>query len=274
MQDISRRKLIVAGGLAALGACVAPAALAQAIEDIKKKGALRVGVLSDLPPMGSIDRQGKPVGYDVDVAELLGARLGLPVTFTGTTSASRVALLMTGKVDLLIATVGMYPERAKVVQFSKPYATFSINVVGKKGDPVATMADLAGRTVGVARSSAMDAEITKAAPKTTNIMRFDDEATSMQALLSGQVELLGAQTMMLRNIKNTDKGDLYEQKFVIVRQYMGIAMRPRQKALNAYVNDFIDEIKANGKLNAISRKWLGEDIPEFPASMDGVPFTV
>jgi polar amino acid transport system substrate-binding protein len=269
-----RRSFIRALALVSVAALAGHAAWGQTVDDIKKRGALRVGVLADLPPWGSIGQDGKAAGYDVDIAKLLGKKMGVPVEFTGTTSASRTALLMTGKVDLLIATVGMYPERAKVIQFSKPYATVGITVIGPKTLQVTKMEDLAKYKVGVSRASVFDKAITDGAPKGTAIQRYDDEATSIQALLSGQVDLIGGNTTYFQNINKARPNNNLEHKFVITRQYMGVAMRPGQKELNAYVNNFIDEIKANGQLAETYKKWTGEALPEFPAQIEGVPYSV
>src|SRR2546430_124584 len=117
MKYLNRRTIIRVAAMAIAVAGVSGIAWGQTIGEIKKRGVLRVGILADLPPWGFTDRGGKAAGYDADVATLMGKKLGVPVEFLSTTSASRTALLMTGKADLLIATVGMYPERAKVVQF-------------------------------------------------------------------------------------------------------------------------------------------------------------
>lgn len=247
---------------------------AQTINEIKDRGVLRVGILADLPPWGYIGRDGQAAGYDADVARLLGQKIGVPVEFTGTTSAARTALLMTGKVDVLIATVGMYPDRAKVVQFTQPYATMGITVIGDKSLPIKSMEDLAGRTVGVSRSSIMDTAITKNAPKSATIQRYDDEATSIQALLSGQVDLIGGNTTYFQGINKARPNNTLEHKFDINRQYMGMATRPGQKEFNAYLNAFIQEVVANGELNTIYRKHMDDDLPPLATSVEGVPFTV
>lgn len=274
MPSLIRRNFIRAVALTLAAGGLIGAVQAQTINEIKKRGVLRVGILADLPPWGFVGRDGKAAGYDADVATLLGKKLGVPVEFTGTTSAARTALLMTGKVDMLIATVGMYPDRAKVVQFSKPYATMGITVIGNKSLPVSKMEDLANRRVGVSRSSIMDNAITSGAPKTTVIQRFDDEATSIQALISGQVELIGGNTTYFQHIGKAVPNHSFEHKFYITRQYMGVATRPGQKEINSYVNAFIDEIKANGELGAVYRKYIGDDLPALPESIEGVPFSV
>jgi polar amino acid transport system substrate-binding protein len=274
MTFLNRRTLVRALALTVATAGLIGTAQAQSIDEIKKRGVLRVGILADLPPWGFIGRDGKAAGYDADVANLLGKKLGVPVEFSGTTSAARTALLMTGKVDVLIATVGMYPDRAKVVQFTKPYATLGITVIGKKSTPVSKMEDLGTYRVGVSRSSIMDNAITAGAPKTATIQRFDDEATSIQALVSGQVDLIGGNTTYFQNINKAVPNHSFEHKFFITRQYMGMATRPGQKEFNTYLNAFIDEIRANGELNAIYKKYISEDLPAMPEMIEGVPYTV
>ena len=102
------------------------------------------------------------------------------------TGPNRIPFLLTNKVDLLVASLAVTPERAKQVQFSQPYAAATIVLYGKTGTPIKSAADLKGVRVGVARASTQDVAVTKAAPEGTEIRRFDDDASAMQALMSGQ----------------------------------------------------------------------------------------
>ncbi|MBV9528147.1 transporter substrate-binding domain-containing protein, partial [Sphingomonas sp.] len=113
------RRSVLALALLSLGAV---AASAQTVDEIKKRGVVRIGVLSELPPWGFLDASGNLAGYDVDVGKLIAEKLGVKPEFVGMTVAARIAQVMTGKVDMLLATMGMYPDRAKVVQFTEPYA--------------------------------------------------------------------------------------------------------------------------------------------------------
>ncbi|CAM5185640.1 Polar amino acid transport system substrate-binding protein OS=Castellaniella defragrans OX=75697 GN=HNR28_002470 PE=4 SV=1 [Castellaniella defragrans] len=96
----------------------------------------------------------------------------------------------------------------------------------------------------------------------------------MQALVAGQVDAIGGNTTYIMNINKAMPNNTFQEKFTLNRQYMGVAMKPKDKELNAWVNQFIDDIKANGQLNAISQKWIGQDLPDLVTSMPGVPFTV
>jgi polar amino acid transport system substrate-binding protein len=275
MFDTIRRRCLLQSAIALSAvALFARPAFAETIDDIRKRGKIRLGVLGDQPPWGFLDAEGASAGYDVDFGKLLAAKIGVTPEFVTMTVAARIAQLMTNKVDLVIAVMGMYPERAKVVQFSKPYAALSIIVLAKKGQNIKTVADLAALRVGVTRGAAQDVSLTAQLPKSADIRRFDDDASAIQGLLAGQVDAIGGNTTYMLNIEKVDPTNDFEQKLVLNRQYMGIAMRPGQKELDEWLNAFIDEARTSGALEKLSQKWIHQPLPELPASLDGVPFTV
>jgi len=250
---------------------IAPAA-AQTIESIKQKGTINVGVQAEFPPWGSTDAAGNLVGYDIDVATLMASDLGVKVQFVPVTAGNRVGYLATGKVDVLVAAVGMYPERAKAVQFSKPYSALDGVVYARKSANVKGWPDLAGMQVGASRGSAADVALTKELPPSAKLMRFDDDAAPIQAMLSGQVDAVGSTNLIAMVLARSPAGSNYEQKFSFTRQYNGMATRLDQPEINAWLNAFIDRNLASGKLDAINMKWIGGKLPQFPAELPGVPF--
>jgi polar amino acid transport system substrate-binding protein len=260
----SRRTVLAAGAALALGALLAthaPWAAAQGLAELKQKGTLTVGMLVDFPPYGTTDAQNQPDGYDADVAKLLARDLGVKLAIVPVTGPNRIPFLLTNKVDLLVASLAITPERAKQVAFSQPYAAATIVLYGKKADAVKDANDLKGKRIGVARASTQDIAVTKAAPQGTEIRRFDDDASAMQALLSGQVDAIGCSVTVAAQIAKRAPANTYENKFTLVQQAMGIAMRPGQAELEKAVNDFVARNKANGELNKLYRKWLDTDLP-------------
>ena len=270
------RRSVLALALLGLGAsALAPrAASAQTVDDIKKRGVVRIGVLSELPPWGFLDQNGNLAGYDVDVGKLIAEKMGVKAEFVGMTVAARIAQVMTGKVDMLLATMGMYPDRAKVVQFTEPYAGLKIIMLAKKSQKIEKLEDAANLRIGVTRGAAQDTAITAGLPKTADIRRFDDDSAAIQALITGQVDAIGANTTYMININKVMPNNEFEPKVTFNEQWMGIATKPGQKQLNEWLNNFIEEVKANGQLDAISKKWIGQPLPQFPASVPGVPYTV
>lgn len=263
-----RRRLLATATALLCGAAFAawaPLAAAQTADEIKKKGTLTVGLLVDFPPYGTVDAQNQPDGYDADVARLLAKDLGVKVNLVPVTGPNRIPFLLTNKVDVLVASLAVTPERAKQVQFSRPYSAATIVLYGAKKTPIKAAADLKGLRIAVARASTQDTALTAIAPEGAEIRRFDDDASAMQALLSGQVDAIGCSTTVAAQIARR-AGDAYENKFVLRQQLMAVAMRPGQADLLKTVNDFVAKNTANGELGKLYRKWLQTDLPALPVS--------
>jgi polar amino acid transport system substrate-binding protein len=269
------RRHVLLGATAIL---VAPAvtalpALAITPDEIRKKDKLIVGIQGDNPPWGFVNTTGKQEGFDADIADLFGKELGVPVEFVPLEVANRIPALTTGRVDVLFATMAMLSERAKAVQFSKPYVGNVISLVAAKATPIKTNADMGKYTIGVPRGSAQDTQVTNNAPAGTTIRRFDGDAPTIQALLSGQVEAIGGNMFYVQRLDQSKPG-VYENKIEFVSIYNGACTRLGEKEINAAINAFIDKIKANGELAKAYQRWMKLDPPQFPTSIEGIPFTV
>ncbi len=265
--SFSQQRRTASTALAALGlgaalSVLAPLAAAQTVADLTKKGEITIGMLVDFPPYGTTNAQNQPDGYDADVAKLLAKDLGVKVNIVPVTGPNRIPFLLTNKVDVLVASLAITPERAKQVQFSQPYAAATIVLYGKTGSNIKSAADLKGVRVGVARASTQDVAVTKAAPEGTEIRRFDDDASAMQALISGQVDAIGCSVTVAAQIAKRVPANTFENKFNLLQQAMGIALRPGQDDLTKAVNDFVARNTANGELNKLYQKWLGTDLPK------------
>ena len=267
MTRFNRRHLLAATAALATGtllAAWAPAATAQTADEIRKKGTITVGMLVDFPPYGTVDTSNNPDGYDADVARLLAKDLGVKLNLVPVTGPNRIPFLLTNKVDVLVASLAVTPERAKQVQFSRPYSAATIVLYAAKKTNIKAPADLKGVRVAVARASTQDTALTAIAPEGTEIRRFDDDASAMQALISGQVDAIGCSVTVAAQIAKRVPANTYENKFNLVQQSMGIAMRPGQDDLAKVVNEFVAKNTANGELNKLYRKWLETDLPKMP----------
>ncbi len=251
-------------GCTALALGAAPAG-AETIDQVKEKGELTIGMLVDFPPYGILNAENKPDGYDADVAKQLAKELGVKINIIGVTGPNRIPYLLTNKVDMLIASLAITPERAKQVQFSHPYSAAQIVVFGGKDAKIAKAEDLSGLRIGVARASTQDIAVSKVAPKDANIRRFDDDASAMQALLSGQVDAIGCSTTVAAQIAQRAP-DRFENKFVLLQQEMAVALRPGEPNTLKLVNELVDKNIKDGEFSKLFQKWLGTPLPELKAS--------
>ncbi|MBA5801091.1 transporter substrate-binding domain-containing protein [Rhizobium changzhiense] len=268
---LTRRNAML--GAAALVAAVTLAQPAAAVtpDEIKARGKIIVGIQGDNPPWGFVTSGGKQDGLDADIATLFAKELGVSVEFVPLEVNNRIPALTAGRVDVLFATMAMLPDRAKAVQFSKPYVANAIVLIGPKSAEIKTNDDMAKFTVGVAKGAAQDTQVTKNAPASTTIRRYDGDAASVQALVSGQVETLGGNIFYMDRVEKARPGE-FENKLEFQKLYNGACTRLGEKEINAALNTFIDKIKANGELKAVYDKWMKVPVPEFPETLEGIPF--
>ena len=230
LRKFPRRPLGMLGAAGAFGAVLGatrPAA-AQSIDDVLTKKKLQVGMLVDFPPFGLTDSKGQPDGYDADVAKLMAKYMGVELELVPVTGPNRIPYLLTSKVDILIATFGITPERARQSMFSIPYSSIDIVLLAPKTTKVTSFDDLKTLKVGVARASTQDTAITAKAPPGTHIMRFDDDATAIQAILSRQVDAVGVGTLIAKQLRTMNPSANYEDKLVLRHQPNGITLRRGQ----------------------------------------------
>jgi polar amino acid transport system substrate-binding protein len=268
---LTRRNAMLAAAALVTSVTLAQPASAITPDEIKARGKIIVGIQGDNPPWGFVTSGGKQDGLDADIATLFAKELGVEVEFVPLEVNNRIPALTAGRVDVLFATMAMLPDRAKAVQFSKPYVANAIVLIGPKSAEIKANADMAKFTVGVAKGAAQDTQVTKNAPEGTTIRRYDGDAASVQALVSGQVETLGGNIFYMDRVEKARPGE-FENKLEFQKLYNGACTRLGEKEINAALNTFVDKIKGNGELKKVYDKWMKVPVPEFPASLNGIPF--
>ena len=232
------------------------------LESIKKSGVLAVAVPQDFPPFGSVGADMQPVGYDIDTARLIAKSLGVKVKLVPVTSTNRIPYLTTGKVDMVISSLGKNAEREKAIDFSAAYAPFFNGVFGPADLMADKPDDLAGKTIAVTRGAVEDMELTKVAPASTEIRRFEDNSSTIAAYLSGQVQLVATGNVVAASINGQKPAKHLEVKFLIKNSPCYIGLNKNEPELQKAVDDIITQAKKDGQLEAIARTWLHTSLPQ------------
>ncbi len=246
--------------LAATGAAQAQSAL----DNVMKAKAIKIAIPTDFPPYGFVGTDLQPQGLDVDMAKYIATKLGAKVELVPVTSANRIPYLQTQKADLVISTLGKNPEREKVIDFTIAYSPFFQAVFAAKSLPVTSFADLAGKSVGITRGAIEDQELSKVAPATADIKRFEDNNATVSAFVSGQVQVIATGASVAGNLmaRNPQLGTEYKLLLKDSPNFIGVAKG--EDALRTKVNEIILAAKKSGDIDAMAKKWLGRPAGNLP----------
>jgi len=234
----------------------ASAAFAGRIEDIKARGYVRIGVSLGGEPVGFRSASNEPVGYDVDVAKALAAKLGVPVRFSDVSSDARISMLMSKQLDLVVANVSITPQRARVVDFSIPYNLAGLRVIAQKSAHVATLADLNGKRVVVGRGTTADAFLRKSAPQAVPVYT-DNFAPDGVLLLQQKRVDAGIEDSSLLDYLASKNDQLETLPTMYGNTPIGIAMAKGDPAMLKFVNGFVADYIKSGAYAANYKKWWG-----------------
>lgn len=162
---------------------------ARSIEQIKKSGKIVIAVFSDKKPFGYVDEYGKYQGYDVYFGNRIAEDLGVQAEYVPVEAANRVEVLVTGKVDIVLANFTLTPERAEKVDFALPYMKVALGIVSPEKALITKPEDLNGKTLIVSKGTTAETYFTKNYPQ-VNLLKFDQYSEAYNALLDGRGEAL------------------------------------------------------------------------------------
>jgi polar amino acid transport system substrate-binding protein len=234
----------------------ATAVHAGQLDDIKARGYVRIGVSLGGEPIGFRDARNEPVGYDVDVARQLAAKIGVPVRFSDVSSDARISMLMSHQLDLVVANVSITPQRARVVAFSTPYNMAGLRVIVQKGAGIKALPDLAGKRVVVGRGTIAATFLQQSAPGAA-VVYTDNFAPDGVLLLQQKRVDAGIEDASLLDYLASKDTQLATLPGLYANTPIGIAMAKGDPALLAFVNQFVAGYIQSGAYAANYKKWWG-----------------
>ncbi len=248
--------------LSCLSAACIPSARADQLDDIMKSGTLRISTDVAIPPAGMVDAQMRPIGSDVETGQLLAKDWGLRLELVPTTGPTRIPNVLSGKADVIISTLSVTPERARVIDFSRAYTVLQSVVGGTKDETVSTVAGLKGMTVAVTRGTTQDTKLTGlASANGFTVQRYDDDATLVTAGATGQARLIATSVALIDAVAQKNPATGFAPKFVIDNFDIAVGVKKGEPRLVAKLNAWILANLQNGKLNAIYKKYYKADLP-------------
>jgi polar amino acid transport system substrate-binding protein len=249
--------------IAAVTACLGFAAVAQAdeMDEILKRGELRVAVQTQGAPVSFVDKKGERTGLAVELAKMMATDLGVKVTFQDYDWKGLIPALLSGKVDMIAADMTPTPQRAAQLLFSRPMFYQETVAVVPKDAPYKTWQEINkdGLNIGATQASSYGDAVKKFMPK-ANLKEFaGGTAAVAQALSSGRLD--GA-VSDLGNVTNfvREFGNLKILDGVITREPLAFATQANAFHLKLWLDNYVELITADRRLeNQVNYWWNSTD---------------
>jgi polar amino acid transport system substrate-binding protein len=243
---------------------------AKTLAEIKSAEKIVIGVKGDYPPWGVINAKNEFEGWEIDLCHKLAEYLfGNPkaVEFVSVTGSNRIPFLETGKIDIIWATLGYTPERAKVIDFSIPYFKSGVQLLVKKGSPIKSITDLKGKTVITIKGTTGAQGLEKLVPDATQI-KFDKTSEALQALRDDRGVAFAQDDILLFKLIQENP------EYVVVGEVFnptdwGVGLRKGEDDIRKFIDDSLRKMHASGYLKESLKKWWGgQELNEYLLRID------
>ena len=223
---------------------------------------LKLGLDASFPPMGFIDETGAIVGFDIDLAKAVCDYYGIELECIPIEWDNKDAELATGTIDCIWNGLTITDERLENYCMSRPYLANRQVVVVTNDSEIATLADLAGKTVALqSDSSASEAlesneEVNASIAQKVELL---DNLTALMDLQAGNVDAVILDEVVANYVITENGYPLTVLEESLAPEEYGIGFAKENADLCAAVEVALEALKADGTLAEISIKWFGED---------------
>jgi ABC-type amino acid transport substrate-binding protein len=235
--------------------------VAGTIQDVKARGKLIVGVKTDYPPLGFLDKKGVNKGFDIDIAKALSKEFfgnEDAVEFVSVTSENRIPFLRSGKIDVIAATLTITEQRKKDVDFSIPYFITGLTILVRADSKITKYQDLAGKKVATIRGSTGDIAIGELVPDAERL-KFERNFEALQALKERRVEAFVQDFVLLFNLlQKNPRLKMADLKPFRPGRY-GLAVRKGDTEWLDFVNATLTKMKETGEYDKLLGRWFGPE---------------
>jgi len=246
-------------GLGAVLATAAPAA-ADELQDVLSAKKLRAGICLDTEPIGFRDAQGQPQGYDVDVAKLLASKLGVELEIVEVLGSTRIPMLLSKKIDIIVCNITATLERAKAIDFSFPYLRVGIKLVVQKDEHITGFGDLKGKKVIVGRGTTGEVMMKQRAPD-NEFIYVDTNSNAILLLRQHKADAYIEDSSNIDYIAKTYPDQLVALPEVYSSDSITFGIRKDNPEFLRWLDMFASIYITSGTYSEYYRKWWGSDPP-------------
>ena len=230
----------------------------QSYEKVKAAGELVLGHMGMFPPMGFFSKDSNVVGFDIDVANEVCARMGLKLKTQLIHWDSKEQELNSGKIDCIWNGMSVDSARSRSMNLSDPYLTNRL-VFMVKDTSIKHLDAIKGKKIAVQRAStAEDVLVNSGVGRASEIKAFENQELAVQAMVASDIDAVFMDEVFAKNwnVRNGTQYPILEDGNY--RDVYAIGFRKKDRALRDSVNAALASMKKDGKFAAISAKWFGK----------------
>jgi ABC-type amino acid transport substrate-binding protein len=247
-------------GIAGWLAAAAQAAETGILQEVLRRGTVRIAVNTGNEPRQFVDEKGELQGYDIDIANHMAKQLGVTAEFIRTDVAGRVAMLQSRKADVTIATFTPNLERLKTVGFTDPYTTDVLTLMTRADrKELGSLKDFDKPEVKIAlgRGSTAAKALAKYIPKAT-IVEFPGLADIISAIDAGQVDATCSNDGLVNWTVKKSGGKYRAAAELGAPEDDSIGLPQGDFVWWMWLNHFVHEINEDGTNYTLWHKWFGD----------------
>ena len=216
-------------------------------------GKLTMATNATFPPYEMTTDSGEIEGIDVDTAKAIAEKLGLELQIDDMEFDAALLSVQQGKADIVMAGVTVTDERKAVMDFSDSYATGIQSIIVPEGSDIASPDDLAGKKIGTQRGTTGYIYCSDDFGE-DSVVAYDSGLTAVQALNNGQVDAVVIDNAPATEYVAANPGlKVLDTSYAEEDYAIGMA---KGSALEDAVNKALEELKADGTLQAIVDKYI------------------
>ena len=223
------------------------------------EGELLVGTDTPFPPF-EIGQPPDISGYDIDVVNEVAEKLGVEVTYQDTSFDTIFRDVAQGKFDMAVAATTITPERQKTVSFSDPYYEAEQALMVAPGSDIATVEDLGGVIVGAQDGTTGEAYANDETDA-SEVRGFPEGPDAVNALRSGQVDAVIIDQPVAQDAVDA-QGGVEIATLIPTNELYGLYTSPDNTALLDAVNDALQELKDDGRIEELYQQYFKTEAPE------------
>ena len=225
---------------------------------ILEKGQIIVGVRDDTSPFGFRDKNGNLTGFDIELSKILAQNIlgnENKIKFVPVTASNRIEKLISGEVDILVATMSITDQRQIILDFSAPYYIAGQAVLTNSANKATSLLDFRNKKLIVVFGSTSERNLRLNMPD-VEILGFKTYNEAYKALKSGKADgIVGDDTILLSYAINDKSVRLLEKRFSQEPYAVAFRKTDESKRLLEKVDYIIENMESSGKLTKMQEKW-------------------